>query len=108
MREKIEFRLAEAMNTALDIEKHCPLVLRPAEWQDRIHAGRKAITVQLIKDLREEIEKGLLTDINGKDSKQAEADLASHKLSTLFSYRQAYFVGCNSQLQKILKILGEK
>jgi len=53
----------------------------------------------------EEIEKGLLTDINGKDSKQAEKDLAGHNLSTLFSYRQAYFVGCQAQLQKILALL---
>jgi len=56
---------------------------------------------QILAMQREEIEKGLLTDINGKDTEKAETDLKRHNLSSLFSYRQAYFVGAKAQLLEI-------
>jgi len=74
-------------------------------YQDALSFEEKELVKETIDVICEEIEKGLLTDINGKDSKQAEKDLAGHNLSTLFSYRQAYFVGCQAQLQKILALL---
>lgn len=53
-REKIEFQVAMAMNTALEIEKASPVMLKPAEWQDRIHKARKDITNQIIALFNEE------------------------------------------------------
>ena len=41
----------------------------------------------------------LLNDGNGKDTDKAITDLEEYKLQTLFSYRQAYFVGAKAQRQ---------
>ncbi len=42
----------------------------------------------------------ILTDVNGQDTKKAKADLEAAELPSLFSYRQAYFVGCQAQLDQ--------
>ena len=47
----------------------------------------------------------LLTDINGKDTKMAVGDLEGHKLPSIFSYRQAYFLGAKAQLAKAKPII---
>lgn len=39
----------------------------------------------------------LLTDVGSKDTQRAMKDLEAHNLSTLFSYRQAYFLGAKAQ-----------
>jgi hypothetical protein len=92
-----------AMEMVEEIEKHI--------WYKTEIGSVLAIEVKvrtILSLLIEEIKKELLTDINGRDTKQAEKDLVAHKLPTLFSYRQAYFVGCQAQLQKVIKRLGEK
>jgi len=54
----------------------------------------------------------LLTDVNGKDTAKAMADLEAHKLPVLFSYRQAYFVGAKAQdtltRQATIREVGEQ
>lgn len=44
-----------------------------------------------------------LTDIGGRDT--SKADLDDHNLPSIFSYRQAYFVGAEAQLKKVVEWL---
>jgi len=53
LREKIEFQVAMAMNSQLEIEKSTPVSIRTAEWQDRTHKLRKDITAQILQAIKE-------------------------------------------------------
>ena len=53
------------------------------------------------------LEKYRLTDKNGKDTRKAMVDLKEHQLSDLFSYRQAYFVGAEAQLEALQPAIEE-
>jgi hypothetical protein len=72
--------------------------------QRRIAAqrGLPAPDFSVPKELAELRERALLTDINNKNTQQAIDDLENHKLSSLFSYRYAYFLGAQAQLNKVL------
>jgi len=41
----------------------------------------------------------VMADMGGSDTQKAIDDLAKHKLPTLFSHRQAYFVGAKAQAE---------
>jgi len=60
-----------------------------------------------LRKIREKIEKAHLTGFSADDMKEAAEHLESHSLPTLFSYREAYFVGAEAQFSKIMKVLEE-
>lgn len=51
---------------------------------------------------------GLLTDEGGKDTERAVADLEQAGLSSLFSYRHAYFAGAKAQQGRTRKECRDK